>query len=145
MGVRDWSAIVRGALLAAALAIGASGCASVDGGDWRDSEAVAAENDPLEGLNRQIFAANLAVDTFLLRPAAVAYREIVPDFGKDVIRNLLNHLRTPLILINDLAQGEMARAETRSEEHTSELQSLMRISYAVFCLKKKTEQRYNKI
>src|SRR3546814_18217428 len=29
--------------------------------------------------------------------------------------------------------------ERRSEEHTSELQSLMRISYAVFCLKKKTE------
>src|SRR3546814_5254136 len=29
------------------------------------------------------------------------------------------------------------RAATRSEEHTSELQSLMRISYAVFCLKKK--------
>src|SRR3546814_4864720 len=29
---------------------------------------------------------------------------------------------------------------TRSEEHTSELQSLMRISYAVFCLKKKKEQ-----
>src|SRR3546814_7324138 len=29
------------------------------------------------------------------------------------------------------------RASTRSEEHTSELQSLMRISYAVFCLKKK--------
>src|SRR3546814_7497972 len=35
--------------------------------------------------------------------------------------------------------GEAARH--RSEEHTSELQSLMRISYAVFCLKKK---RYNK-
>src|SRR3546814_2152455 len=31
-------------------------------------------------------------------------------------------------------------AEPRSEEHTSELQSLMRISYAVFCLKKKTTQ-----
>src|SRR3546814_8774398 len=30
----------------------------------------------------------------------------------------------------------------RSEEHTSELQSLMRISYAVFCLKKKTIERY---
>src|SRR3546814_1153249 len=29
----------------------------------------------------------------------------------------------------------------RSEEHTSELQSLMRISYAVFCLKKKTQSR----
>src|SRR3546814_1640374 len=31
------------------------------------------------------------------------------------------------------------RGECRSEEHTSELQSLMRISYAVFCLKKKTK------
>src|SRR3546814_2720385 len=31
------------------------------------------------------------------------------------------------------------RLEIRSEEHTSELQSLMRISYAVFCLKKKKE------
>src|SRR3546814_3547500 len=32
----------------------------------------------------------------------------------------------------------VARRTSRSEEHTSELQSLMRISYAVFCLKKKT-------
>src|SRR3546814_5922788 len=32
-------------------------------------------------------------------------------------------------------------AEIRSEEHTSELQSLMRISYAVFCLKKKKKQQ----
>src|SRR3546814_3018360 len=34
-------------------------------------------------------------------------------------------------------------APTRSEEHTSELQSLMRISYAVFCLKKKTPSTRN--
>src|SRR3546814_10097353 len=33
------------------------------------------------------------------------------------------------------------RHHRRSEEHTSELQSLMRISYAVFCLKKKTKER----
>src|SRR3546814_1987631 len=33
----------------------------------------------------------------------------------------------------------------RSEEHTSELQSLMRISYAVFCLKKKTQHKTNNI
>src|SRR3546814_7803125 len=32
--------------------------------------------------------------------------------------------------------------DARSEEHTSELQSLMRISYAVFCLKKKTTKRH---
>src|SRR3546814_6260352 len=39
--------------------------------------------------------------------------------------------------VSGLAQVSGCRGETRSEEHTSELQSLMRISYAVFCLKKK--------
>src|SRR3546814_7310391 len=38
-------------------------------------------------------------------------------------------------------RGPTADAARRSEEHTSELQSLMRISYAVFCLKKKTKQQ----
>src|SRR3546814_6635293 len=36
--------------------------------------------------------------------------------------------------------GARATATSRSEEHTSELQSLMRISYAVFCLKKKKKK-----
>src|SRR3546814_17731820 len=46
----------------------------------------------------------------------------------------------------DIAQAELSLAasdatlDARSEEHTSELQSLMRISYAVFCLKKKNKQ-----
>src|SRR3546814_6658117 len=42
----------------------------------------------------------------------------------------------PVIWVVSLRVGQ----ETRSEEHTSELQSLMRISYAVFCLKKKKNQ-----
>src|SRR3546814_2947567 len=37
--------------------------------------------------------------------------------------------------------GQAARHDARSEEHTSELQSLMRISYAVFCLKKKNNNK----
>src|SRR3546814_3280324 len=40
----------------------------------------------------------------------------------------------------ELDLGGAGRALRRSEEHTSELQSLMRISYAVFCLKKKTKK-----
>src|SRR3546814_7925478 len=42
-----------------------------------------------------------------------------------------------------LSAPDLALTQIRSEEHTSELQSLMRISYAVFCLKKKTNN-YNK-
>src|SRR3546814_9356795 len=42
-------------------------------------------------------------------------------------------------LDESLEAGLLLVRERRSEEHTSELQSLMRISYAVFCLKKKTK------
>src|SRR3546814_2644651 len=46
---------------------------------------------------------------------------------------------------NSLAVGNGAEASgERSEEHTSELQSLMRISYAVFCLKKKNKTNNKK-
>src|SRR3546814_3067087 len=39
-----------------------------------------------------------------------------------------------------VADDDLTLSRTRSEEHTSELQSLMRISYAVFCLKKKKQK-----
>src|SRR3546814_4789275 len=45
-----------------------------------------------------------------------------------------------IVLQNAGPQGAPGMPE-RSEEHTSELQSLMRISYAVFCLKKKKQRR----
>src|SRR3546814_5062600 len=45
---------------------------------------------------------------------------------------------------SDLVQRRIAPKVLRSEEHTSELQSLMRISYAVFCLKKKTNECIHK-
>src|SRR3546814_8923261 len=44
-----------------------------------------------------------------------------------------------------MANHPVAEDEKRSEEHTSELQSLMRLSYAVFCLKKKKHKTRNKI
>src|SRR3546814_2964259 len=58
-----------------------------------------------------------------------------------------------LMGITDYFDGYLARANGtvsklgvfRSEEHTSELQSLMRISYAVFCFKKKTKNEESKM
>src|SRR3546814_2189229 len=46
------------------------------------------------------------------------------------------------LIVRDERPGTAERSG-RSEEHTSELQSLMRISYAVFCLKKKTHNKLN--
>src|SRR3546814_8164444 len=52
----------------------------------------------------------------------------------------LPHLRGDLPQVRGLLKGSdhCVNDRPRSEEHTSELQSLMRITYAVFCLKKKT-------
>src|SRR3546814_6535142 len=66
---------------------------------------------------------------------------------RDVLRLLLDHLQPEIERLAAIFQqkhlaaigNQNGRATGRSEEHTSELQSLMRISYAVFCLKKKTK------
>src|SRR3546814_10223191 len=61
------------------------------------------------------------------------------------LRHLLTHMSGLAYCFLEEADGPMQRAgvsdgiDQRSEEHTSELQSLMRISYAVFCLKKKKQ------
>src|SRR3546814_13553376 len=82
-------------------------------------------------------------DPFALRPNQQAKRamgrQAAFQQGRAVVqpaglRQFLAH--QPVELRGELRIG-YAR-QRRSEEHTSELQSLMRISYAVFCLKKKT-------
>src|SRR3546814_10320711 len=67
---------------------------------------------------------------------------------------MLGSVDIPAIVLLEVRAGGVVRRRgtrkrVRSEEHTSELQSLMRISYAVFCLKKKTthkpmSERYSK-
>src|SRR3546814_7094208 len=52
----------------------------------------------------------------------------------------VGHLRDDDATVVEKRGGEVGRTD-RSEEHTSELQSLMRISYAVFCLKKKKSKK----
>src|SRR3546814_10202305 len=67
---------------------------------------------------------------------------ISADFGPWRF-NLRNSNTEPLLRLNVESRNDTAlmqeRTAERSEEHTSELQSLMRISYAVFCLQKKTQ------
>src|SRR3546814_2121601 len=73
-----------------------------------------------------------------LRPSLAATGEVIVV---DADRVPQNHGMPPKLL-----ECEFAAVGYRSEEHTSELQSLMRISYAVFCLKKKHKpQQHNHV
>lgn len=78
-----------------------------------DDEASAT--DPWEGFNRKIFGFNNTVDGVVLVPAAKLYRAVTFKKQRKGIRNFLDNLRTPVILINDILQGEFKRAgETAS-------------------------------
>src|SRR3546814_1914984 len=66
----------------------------------------------------------------LKKGSGVPHKEKVGKLTKDQVREIAQ-TKLPDLNANDV--------EARSEEHTSELQSLMRISYAVFCLKKTKE------
>ena len=103
-------AVLRlGAVFAAGLMLAA--CATAP--DPNDPEAVAEYNeinDPLEPLNRGIFEFNRGVDTLFLRPAATFYKAMVPPPIQDLVGNFLNNLKTPVVLLNDVLQGEPERA-----------------------------------
>lgn len=95
----------------AVLSASLSGCALFIS-DPEERAEVIEVNDPIEGVNRHIFAVNLALDTFILRPVSVVYREFMPDPGKDMVRNFVQNLKLPFTAVNDLLQGEPNRAET---------------------------------
>lgn len=56
-------------------------------------------------MNRAVFDVNSALDKALIKPAAEAYRQIVPQFARDRIRSAIDNLTEPRIFANDLLQG----------------------------------------
>src|SRR3546814_15305694 len=81
--------------------------------------------------------------TLSLHDALPILQTAMPDVPCE--ERLVQHVRLAMrelyaeLLTRREFTNEVAARVMRSEEHTSELQSLMRISYAVFCLKKKTK------
>src|SRR3546814_7204997 len=88
-----------------------------------------------------------------IKPAVSAVKELLaqePDALREIVRSVMQAM-LEAEMDEALGAGKSERSDARlgyrsghyprtlvrSEEHTSELQSLMRISYAVFCLKKK--------
>src|SRR3546814_1465299 len=109
--------------------------------DW-SSDVCSSDLDPLEtvadGLQRTVAIGDGQVDEVDVDRQArqVAHEQV--DRGPALQRED--------VLACNLGDGADQQADLigkrRSEEHTSELQSLMRISYAVFCLQKKTHNEF---
>jgi phospholipid-binding lipoprotein MlaA len=74
-----------------------------------------ANNDPLEPMNRQIFAFDMFVDKWAIKPLAQVYDEVIPPFARDRVRDFLDNLHEPVIFANDVLQTEFTRAGWTAE------------------------------
>jgi phospholipid-binding lipoprotein MlaA len=99
------SRVRRAVLVAAVVLAGAGllgGCASVGG-------AVGASpnpRDPWEAMNRRVFVFNDALDAYVLRPVATAYRDWVPSFARTGVSNVFNNVGDLWGGVNALLQGK---------------------------------------
>ncbi len=78
-----------------------------------DPEALAdyrATNDPLEPTNRVIYRVNNGLDEAILRPAAIAYRDALPEVVRTHTHQFLTNLSNPVTLADDMLQGKPRRA-----------------------------------
>ena len=69
-----------------------------------------AQNDPWEKTNRDIFDFDVRLDHAVARPIAKGYRAAVPEPVRDGIHNALSNLNSPVVLANDVLQGDGDKA-----------------------------------
>jgi phospholipid-binding lipoprotein MlaA len=71
---------------------------------------VPGQRDPLEGINRLSYKISQPVDRFIFRPAAIAYKTVIPHPLRDGLRNFIRNLFEPLVFFNDVVQLRPKRA-----------------------------------
>jgi phospholipid-binding lipoprotein MlaA len=102
----------RAAALAMLLALGA--CTAVPTNPAARATYHEA-NDPAEPTNRVIFDGNQWVDRNALQPVARTYQAYVPGGVRNALRNFSQNLKGPVVLVNDVLQGNMSRAWTTTQ------------------------------
>jgi phospholipid-binding lipoprotein MlaA len=69
-----------------------------------------AQNDPWEKTNRDVFDFDVRLDHAVARPIARGYRDAVPEPVRDGIHNAITNLNSPVVLANDVLQGNGDKA-----------------------------------
>jgi phospholipid-binding lipoprotein MlaA len=66
--------------------------------------------DPLEPVNRPVFAGNMALDRVLIDPVSRAYGAVTPKPVKRAVRSIFSNLNAPVVLVNEMLQLRGTRA-----------------------------------
>lgn len=91
-------------ILVLAVGLLASGCAH------NPSSYGAADNDPYESTNRDIFDFNMTLDKAVMLPVAKFYVHAVPEPAREGVHNFVTNIHLPVVFFNDVLQGEVDRA-----------------------------------
>jgi len=91
------------AVCALSLGLALSGCST-------PSPQSLVDNDPFEKTNRDIFAFDVWVEHNVARPVNDGYRAVLPQPARDGVHNLVTNLHAPIVLANDVLQGETSKA-----------------------------------
>jgi phospholipid-binding lipoprotein MlaA len=94
------------AFLCTFLAFSTAACSTNPGDGYKSGQI----SDPIEPVNRAIFAVNNVLDRFIIEPVAKIYHAIFPDFVRDGVQNFMRNLKSPLIVANSLLQGDFSNA-----------------------------------
>ena len=110
-----WSVVRhrRGGVLALAMVAALVAPASAMAQETAQAQTGGADeavNDPIEPINRFLFEFNEILQALILRPVGEFYQGFVPPPMRRAVNNVLQNLRSPIILANDLMQGEGQRA-----------------------------------
>lgn len=97
-------------LLAAALTVMVGCAAKPPAGDTEAQAEFRQTNDPYEPANRFFYKVDDGLDTYVLRPVAVAYRAVVPGAVRRPVSNLLDNMANPARFADDVLQGKPRRA-----------------------------------
>lgn len=92
------------AILIGALSLG--GCATTA----VEHQTIASKADPYESTNRDIFAFNDSVDSYVAEPISDAYKWVTPQFVQTGIFNFFNNLKNVNIVINDVLQAKFSQS-----------------------------------
>lgn len=94
-------------LIVLALCLGyLGGCATTSSSD---DTSVYVEYDPMEPLNRKIYAFNMAIDKVALKPLAKGYKKVVPAPVRRGVTNFFSNLSAPRSALNNFLQGKPGR------------------------------------
>lgn len=90
------------------------GCACPPAQDFSDTSDI----DPLEKMNRPIFAFNMALDDYFITPLVRGYRAVIPTPIRTGLGNFLDNLKHPLYIGNSLLQGNWSNAGNLTKRMT---------------------------